>query len=179
MALCVSRGLRLSPVGDGVRVDGPKDARAELREAIREHKTELVSLLRAQRQAEVSGAYSEAFTRLGALYDGDLVGSLWERITTEHPALASAINTAEAASDAAAVAYQSGTAADSGPFLAALATWERAWAEAIAAVTSRACSDCGRTDATIMVTTDTGRFCRACLHPSPINSANRRGAPHA
>jgi hypothetical protein len=162
-----------------VRVVGPKDARTELREAIREHKTELVSLLRAQRQGEVSAAFAQAFARLGNLYDGDLVGSLWARIVDQHPPLASDINTTEQAADSAALAYQQGTVADSSQFLAALAAWEGRWAEAIAAVTSRACSDCGRTDATVMVTTDSGRFCRACLHPSPINSANRKGAPHA
>ena len=179
LTLCASRGLRLAPAGDGVRVVGPKDTRTDLREAIREHKTELVSLLRAQRQGEVSAAFAQAFARLGNLYDGDLVGSLWERITTECPTLARSIDTAEAAADGAAAAYQQGTVADSSQFLTALAEWEGRWAEALAAVTSRACSDCGRTDATVMVTTDTGRFCRACLHPSPVNSANRKGAPHA
>ncbi|MGB8293883.1 MAG: hypothetical protein WCG85_00500 [Polyangia bacterium] len=178
ITLCASRGLRLSPAGDGVRVDGPKEARAELRETIREHKTELVSLLRAQRQAEVSTAYAEAFARLGNMYDGDLVGSLWARIVDQHPTLARAIDVADQAADLAALTYQSGGAADSSAFVACLASWERAWAEAIAAITSRACSDCGRTDATVMVTTDTGRFCRACLHPSPINSANRNGTTH-
>jgi len=123
LTLCASRGLRLSPAGDGVRVVGPKDARTELREAIREHKTELVSLLHSRRQGEVSGAYSAAFSRLSNLYDGDLVGSLWTRIVQEHPALARSIDLAEAASDAAALSYQGGEAPDSGPFLACLSTW--------------------------------------------------------
>jgi hypothetical protein len=159
-----------------VRVVGPKDARTELREAIREHKTELVSLLRSQRQAEVSAAFADVFARLGNLYAGDLVGTLWACIVGEHPALARSIDSAEAASDAAAVAYQSGTVADSSQFLTCLSTWETAWAEAIAAITSRACSDCGRTDATIMVTTDTGRFCRRCLQPEPLHPKGRAHA---
>jgi hypothetical protein len=178
MALCAARGLRLSPAGDGVRVVGPKDARTELREAISQHKVELVSLLRGRRQGEVSAAYSAAFSRLGALYDGDLVGTLWARIVDQHPALARAVDVAEQAADLAAVAYQSGTAADSSQFLTTLAEWEARWREAIAAVTSHACSDCGRTDATVMVTTDTGRFCRACLRPAPIGTP-AKGRAHA
>jgi hypothetical protein len=179
LTLCVSRGLRLSPAGDGVRVNGPKAVRDELRESIREHKTELVSLLRAGRVAEVRAFYSQAFGRLGALYPDSLIGNLWPAIVDQHPALARGIDVAEQAADLAALAFQQGTAPDSSQFLACLQSWEQAWAEAIAAITSRGCSDCGRTDATVMVTTDTGRFCRACLHPSPINSANRKGAPHA
>ncbi|MGB8294733.1 MAG: hypothetical protein WCG85_04835 [Polyangia bacterium] len=177
MALCVSRGLRLSPAGDGLLVAGPKDARAELRETIREHKQELVSLLRSQRQTEVSTAFAEAFARLGNLYDGDLVGSLWARIVDQHPPLASDINTAETAADGAAVAYQQGTVADSSQFLAALAMWERTWAEAIAAVTGDVCSDC-HTHSTVLIGVDYDpslRYCRRCLRPTPLN----RKAPHA
>jgi len=174
MALCAARGLRLSPAGDGVRINGPEDARAEFREVIRQHKAEVLAALRAQRQTEVSTLFSFAFSRLSNLYHGDLVGSLWTRITTEHPTLARAIDTTEIAADGAALAYQQGGAVDSSAFLACLATWERAWADAIGASTSRACSDCGRTDATIMVTTDTGRYCRRCLRPAPLNPNGRR-----
>lgn len=177
LSLCAARGVKLVlENGDRITLEGPQIARDEVRETIRAVKPEVLALLRAQRQAEVSAAFAEAFARLGNLYDGDLVGSLWERITTERPTLARSIDSAEAASDAAAVAYQSGTVADSSQFLTCLSTWETAWTEAIAAVTSRACSDCGRTDATIMVTTDTGRFCRRCLQPEPLNSKGRAHA---
>jgi hypothetical protein len=180
LSLCAARGVKLVLEGDDrITLEGPQAARDEVRETIRAVKPEVVTLLRGQRQAEVSTAYAEAFSRLSNMYSANLMGTLWKRVTTEHPALARAIDTAEAASDVAAVAYQQGDAPDAGPFLACLKTWETAWREAVEAVTSHACSDCGRTDATVMVTTDTGRFCRACLHPSPINSAHRKGAPHA
>ena len=176
LSLCASRGVKLILEGeDRITLEGPQAARDEVRETIRAVKPEVVTLLRSQRQAEVSAAFAQAFARLGNLYDGDLVGSLCARIVGERPTLARAINTAEAAADAAALAYQQGTAPDSTQFLAALAIWEGAWREAIAAVTGDACSDCGRTDTTILVTTNTGRFCRACLRPGPLN---RKGAPH-
>jgi plasmid stabilization system protein ParE len=176
LSLCAARGVKLVlEGGDHITLEGPQAARDEVREVVRAIKPEVVTLLRDGRRAEVSTGFAQAFARLGNLYDGDLVGSLWARITTEHPALGHAIDTAEQAADVAAVAYQSGDAPDAGPFLACLASWERAWAEAIAAVTPHACSDCGRTDATVMVTTDTGRFCRRCLRPVPLN----RKAPHA
>jgi hypothetical protein len=172
ITLCASRGLRLSPAGDGVRVDGPKAVRDELRESIREHKKELASLLRAGRVAEVRAFYSQAFGRLGALYPDSMIGDLWPSITREHPALASAINTAEATSDASALSYQSGDAPDAGPFLAALATWEARWREAIEAVTGDTCSDCGRR-AVALVGVDYDpalRYCRRCLRPAPIGT---------
>jgi hypothetical protein len=158
-----------------VRVDGPKDARAELRETIRELKQELVSLLRSQRQTEVSAAFAQAFARLGNLYDGDLVGSLWERITTECPTLARSIDAAEAAADGAALAYQQGEAPDSSRFMATLAEWESRWREAIEAITGDTCSDCG-VRAVVLVGVDysAAKFCRACLRPEPLNT--RKGA---
>jgi hypothetical protein len=173
LTLCVSRGLRLAPAGAGVRVDGPKAVRDELREAIREHKTELLDLLRDGRVAEVSAFYSQAFARLGAMYPDSLIGNLWPSIAREHPTLASAINTAEAASDAAGLAYQNGEAPDSGPFLAALAQWEARWREAIAVVTASTdrCSDCGAR-AVVLVGVDYDpslRYCRRCLRPTPLN----------
>ena len=178
LTLCASRGLRLSPAGDGVRVVGPKDARAELREPIRQHKQELVTLLRGQRQAEVSAAFAESFARLGNLYDGDLVGSLWARIVAQHPALAHVVDVAEQAADTAALAYQSGTAVDSSAFLACLSTWESAWGEAIAAITGDTCSDCGKRSV-VLVTTDYGpKYCRACLRPEPIGTP-AKGRTHA
>ena len=176
LALCVSRGLRLAPLGEGVRINGPKPVRDELRETIREHKTELVSLLRAGRVAEVSAFYSQAFGRLSALYPDDLIGNLWPAIARGHPTLASAINTAEAASDAATLAYQQGTTPDAGPFLAALAEWEGRWRTAIAALTGDTCGDCGAR-AVVLVTTDYGcKFCRACLRPAPLNPKGRAHA---
>jgi hypothetical protein len=160
---------------DSIGIGGPKESRPEILAAVKAAKPELLALLRAGRQAEVAAFYSQAFTRLGALYGDALVGNLWPSIVAQHPALAEAINTTEAASDAAAIAYQQGNAADSSQFMAALQSWECAWRTAIEALTSRACTDCGRTDATILVTTATGRFCRRCLHPEPLN----RKAPHA
>jgi len=175
LSLCAARGVKLVlEGGDRITLEGPQAARDEVRETIRAVKPEVVTLLRSQRQNEVATTFAEAFSRLGNLYDGDLVGSLWTRITTEHPTLARAIDTTEIAADGAALAYQQGGAVDSSAFLACLATWERAWADAIGASTSRACSDCGRTDATIMVTTDTGRYCRRCLRPAPLNPNGRR-----
>ncbi len=176
LTLCVSRGLRLAPAGDGVRVHGPKAVRDELRESIREHKTELVSLLRAGRVAEVRAFYSQAFGRLSALYPDSMIGDLWPSIVARHPVMAHAIGLAELAADAAALSYQSGEAPDSGPFLAALQTWETAWREAIAALTGDTCGDCGAR-AVVLVTTDYGcKFCRACLRPAPLNPKGRAHA---
>jgi hypothetical protein len=168
--------------GDHITLEGPKAARDEVRETIRAVKPEVVTLLRDGRRAEVSTGFAEAFARLGNLYDGDLVGSLWARIVAEHPALASAINTAEAASDAAALSYQSGAAPDAGPFLAALATWEAAWREAIAVVTASTdrCSDCGAR-ALVLVGVDYDpalRYCPRCLRPAPIGTP-AKGRAHA
>jgi hypothetical protein len=170
LAQATAAGLTLRPLGDRIRFRPVENMTPELLAEVREHRAALLDILRAGRVAEVRAFYSQAFSRLAALYPDSMIGDLWPTITREHPALASAINTAEAASDAAGLAYQSGDAPDAGQFLAALATWERAWAEAIAAVTntSRACDDCGRTDATVMVETDTGRYCRRCLRPEPI-----------
>jgi hypothetical protein len=171
IALCASRGLRLAPAGDGVRVDGPAAVRAELREMIRQHKAEVLALLHSQRQVEVSTAYSQAFGRLAALYPDSLIGNLWPAIVAQHPDLARGIDVAEQAADAAALAYQQGTAADSSQFLPCLQEWKSRWAEAIETVTSGtgACSDCGRPDATVMVEADSGRYCRRCLRPAPLN----------
>jgi hypothetical protein len=156
--------------GHHITLEGPKAARDEVRETIRAVKPEVVTLLRDGRRAEVSTGFAQAFARLGNLYDGDLVGSLWARIVAEHPALGHAIDVAEKAADLAALAYQSGTTPDAGPFLAALATWEARWREAIEAVTGDTCSDCGRR-AVVLVSTDYGsKFCRACLRPAPIGT---------
>ena len=92
--------------------------------------------------------------------------------------MARAVDVAEQAADSAALAYQSGDAPDAAPFLAALATWEAAWREAIEAVTGDTCSDCGRR-AVVLVSTDYGsKFCRACLRPAPIGTP-AKGRAHA
>jgi hypothetical protein len=161
-------GLQLRPHGDRICIRPLANLTPELKAAMVEHKQEVLDLLRAGREAEVRAFFSQAFARLSALYPDTLLGNLWPSIVAQHPGLARGIDCAEQAADAAALAYQSGDAPDAGPFLACLKTWETAWREAIEAVTSHACSDCGRTDATVMVTTDTGRFCRACLRPEPI-----------
>jgi hypothetical protein len=176
MALACAAGLTLRPDGDRIRFRPVENMTAELQAALVGHKGEILSLLRNTRRGEVASSYAQAFARLGRLYPDAMTGELWAEVTARVPDLARAIDTAEAAADAAGLAYQTGTAADSAPFRACLKTWETAWAEAIGAITSRACSDCGRTDATIMVTTDTGRFCRRCLRPSPLDPT--KGARH-
>jgi hypothetical protein len=178
LAQATAAGLTLRPYGEKIRFKPVENMTAELLAEVREHKQELVTLLRSQRQAEVGAAFAEGFSRLGALYPDALAGTLWERVTTEHPALARSIDTAEAAADGAAVAYQSGTVADSSQFLACLSTWETAWAEAIQAITGGRCSDCGAR-AVVLVTTDYGpKYCRACLRPEPIGTA-AKGRTHA
>jgi hypothetical protein len=178
LAQATAAGLTLRPYGEKIRFKPVGNMTAELLAEVREHKTELVSLLRAGRVAEVCAFYGQAFGRLGALYPDSLIGNLWPSIVAQHPALARAIDVAEQAADLAALAYQQGTAPDSGPFLACLATWERAWAEAIAVVTGATCSDCGKRSV-VLVTTDYGsKFCRQCLRPAPIASP-AKGRAHA
>jgi ribosomal protein S14 len=181
LAQATAAGLTLRPAGDKIRFKPVGNMTAELQAALVEHKQEVLELLRGQRQAEVSAFYSQAFTRLSALYDGDLVGTLWSRIVDEHPTLARGIDTAEAACDLAALSYQNGTAPDSAPFLATLAEWEGRWREAIGAVTASTdrCSDCGRR-ATVLVGLDysAAKFCRTCLRPGPIASPPK-GRAHA
>ena len=176
LAQARAAGLVLRPNGDNIGIRPAARLSPELREAIAACKTEVLRLLREKRQAEISTAYAEAFSRLSNTYGGDLVGTQWERITSEHPALARAIATSEAACDAAALDYQRGTAPDSGPFLTCLQTWKTARAEAIAVVTSNTCGDCGKR-AVVLVTTDYGaRYCPRRLRPDPLN---RKGAPRA
>ena len=119
------------------------------------------------RQAEVSHAWADAFARLSRQYPDSLLGSLWNEVNTVLPHLASAIDTAERAADVAALDYQAGRIVLPSVFHVALADWEEAWAGAMATLatarSSRACHDCGRTDATVKVTTTTGQYCRRCL----------------
>jgi hypothetical protein len=154
----------------------------ELLAEVREHKAELVSLLRAGRVAEVRAFYSQAFGRLSALYPDSLIGNLWPSIAREHPALAHAVDVAEAASDAAALEYQTGAVADSSAFLACLQEWESRWAAAIGAIAASAdtCSDCGRRS-TVLVGVDysAAKFCRACLRPAPLNCPPKVKGTHA
>jgi hypothetical protein len=165
-------GLQLRPHGDRICIRPLANLTPELKAAMVEHKQEVLNLLRTGREAEVSALYSQAFARLCALYPDSLLGDLWLIISRDHPTLAASIERAEYAADASALAFQRGDDVDSSAFLAYLQGWETAWRDAIAAVTntSRACDDCGRMDATVMVETDTGRFCRRCLHLAPLNS---------
>ena len=178
LAQARAAGLTLRPAGDKIRFKPVGNMTPELLAEVREHKGELLDLLRAGREAEVRAFYSQAFGRLGALYPDSLLGNLWPTIVAEQPYLARGIDTAEAASDRAALDYQSGTAPDATAFLSCLREWESRWREGIEAVTASPdrCSDCGRTDATVMVTTDTGRYCRHCLRPAPIG---QKGQHHA
>ena len=127
----------------------------------------------AARQAEVSHAWADAFSRLSALYPDSLAGKLWTEVEATLPDLAGTIDAAERAADVDAFDYQAGRVATPDTFLACLATWEASWREAIAAATARggACDDCRRADATVMVTTDTGRYCRRCVRPGRFNPA--------
>jgi hypothetical protein len=167
MALCVSRGLRLAPAGDGVRVDGPKDARAELRETIREHKAEILALLRAQRQEELSRAWAAAYGRLECQFSSGLETS--DGIAQP---VVNAWNDAETNAEQVSAEYVAGKV-QRADFEAALAAWEGAVTKAMRCRAT--CSDCGAR-AVVLVTTDYGsKFCRACLRPEPLN----RKAPHA
>ena len=167
MALCVSRGLRLAPAGDGVRVDGPKDARAELRETIREHKAEILALLRGQRQEEVSRAWAAAYGRLECQFSSGLETS--DGIAQP---VVNAWNDAETNAEHVSAEYVAGRV-QRADFEAALAAWEGAVTKAMECRAT--CSDCGAR-AVVLVGTDYGsKFCRACLRPEPLN----RKAPHA
>ena len=162
MALCVSRGLRLAPAGDGVRVDGPKDARAELRETIREHKAEILALLRAQRQEELSRAWAAAYGRLECQFSSGLETS--DGIAQP---VVNAWNDAETNAEQVSAEYVAGKV-QRADFEAALAAWEGAVTKAMGCRTT--CSDCGAR-AVVLVTTDYGsKFCRRCLRPAPLNS---------
>lgn len=175
-------GLVLRPNGDNIGIKPVARLTPELKAALVEHKTAVLAALRDGRQAEVSTGFAQAFARLGNLYDGDLLGSLWARIVAEHPALGHAIDVAEKAADLAALAYQTGDTPDAGPFLAALATWEARWREAIEAVTASTdrCSDCGAR-ALVLVGVDYDpalRYCPRCLRPAPIGTP-AKGRAHA
>jgi hypothetical protein len=178
LAQARAAGLTLRPAGDKIRFRPVENMTPELLAEVREHRAALLDILRAGRVAEVRAFYSQAFTRVGALYPDSMIGDLWPSITREHPALARAIDIAEQAADAAGLAYQQGDTPDAAPFMAALATWEAAWREAIEAVTGDTCSDCGRR-AVVLVSTDYGsKFCRACLRPAPIGTP-AKGRAHA
>jgi hypothetical protein len=116
-----------------------------------------------ERLAEVRAAYRGAMARLALRCPLGLHAARAE--IEALPGLASRIDAAEQAADMEALAYQRGIVGASDGFLAALGRWENAWADALAvtAQAQNACDDCGRADATVMVTTATGRYCRRCL----------------
>jgi len=115
------------------------------------------------RLAEVRAAYHDAMARLSSLYPAGIV-SAWGQIAA-WPEWVRDIEIAEVAADREALAYQRGATSKPFAFLAALGIWEQSWADALTATVCApdACHDCGRTDATVMVTTETGRYCRQCL----------------
>ena len=170
IALCAARGLRLAPAGDGVHVSGPKAIRDELREVVRQHKTELVGLLRAQRQEEVSRVWAAAYGRLECQFGSGLDTS--DGIAQP---VVNAWNDAETDAEHLSAEYVAGKV-QRADFEAALSAWEAA---VMRAMECRAtCSDCG-TRAVVLVTTDYGsKFCRACLRPAPLNSPPN-GRAHA
>jgi hypothetical protein len=140
----------------------------ELLAEVREHRAALLDILRAGRVAEVRAFYGQAFGRLSGLCPGTPLGTLWLIISCEHPPLAASIERAEYAADGAALAFQRGDDVDSSAFLAYLQGWEAAWVEAIEALASNVCSDCGKR-AVVLATTDYGcRYCRTCLRPEPL-----------
>jgi hypothetical protein len=49
VALCQSRGLKLTIDGDGLLLEGPRVALDELRALVRHHKPEILALLEAER----------------------------------------------------------------------------------------------------------------------------------
>jgi hypothetical protein len=115
-----------------------------------------------ERLAEVRAAYRGAMSRLSLLYPVGLEAG-WAAIEARSD-LANRVDAAEQVADMEALAYQRGQGKAPDAFLAALARWEKAWADALATTaTANACDDCGRADASIMVTTGTGRYCRRCL----------------
>ena len=115
------------------------------------------------RLVEVRTAYRAAMDRLSKLCPIG-IGDAWNEISAR-PDWVRDIEIAEAAADREALAYQRGTTSKPILFLAALTAWEVAWADALAATVQApdACADCGRRNASILVTTQTGRFCRKCL----------------
>ena len=116
-----------------------------------------------ERLAEVRAAYSDAMTRLSSLYPAGAT-SAWDQIAA-WPEWVRDIEIAEAAADREALAYQRGAISKPFAFVSALGIWEQTWADALAATVHApdACWHCGRTDATALVTTATGRYCRRCL----------------
>ncbi len=135
LAAARARGVDLTPAGDRIRLDGPAAARDELRPLVVACKPELLSLLREARSAEVGQAFADAFVRLSARYDGDLVGRLWPAVCEGCPTLARQIDSAERALDAEALAFVNGDAPTPDQFGACQAWFERLWSEAIKAVT--------------------------------------------
>lgn len=160
------RGLALTPEPpDRLKVRGPADALAELRERLRAVKPELLALLSSDaRRERARDAWAAAFRRLAPLArdhwptDGMRV-TRWLR-----PGLARDVEAASVATEAAGRAYVEGAAWEG--FSAALGRWEALQGEAVRLL-ARVCHDCGREALVAVVLDDGRRMCRPCLFPSP------------
>jgi hypothetical protein len=115
-----------------------------------------------ERTNAVRAAYSGVIVRLARLYPSDM-DSAWDVIATR-PEYLRAIEIAEVVAEREALAYQEGRVS-SATYQAALRSWEKAWATALAGLgpSANACQDCARSDVTLLITTTTGRYCRRCL----------------
>ena len=111
------------------------------------------------RRRQLAGAWAEAYARLGSLAYPDCGRDTLGRIA---PVLLRTWDEREAEAEAASLAFVADEMHRS-DFEGSLSRWEAAVNEAISFL-AKGCHDCGRTDATAIVTTDTGRFCRRCLH---------------
>jgi hypothetical protein len=169
LSLCAARGVKLIlEGGDRITLEGPKAARDEVRETIRAVKPEVVTLLRSQRQEEVSRAWAAAYGRLECQFSNGLDTSAG----IAQP-LVNAWNGGETNAEHVSAEYVAGNVQRT-DFEAALAAWEGAVTRAMECRAT--CDDCGKR-AVVLVTTDYGaRYCPRCLRPEPLN---RKGARHA
>jgi hypothetical protein len=169
LSLCAARGVKLVlEGGDRITLEGPQAARDEVRETIREHKAEILALLRAQRQEEVSRAWAAAYGRLECQFSSGLDTSAG----IAQPVV-NAWNDAETDAEHVSAEYVAGKVQRT-DFEAALAAWEGTVTKAMECRAT--CDDCGRRSV-VLVTTDYGsKFCRACLRPAPLNPKGRAHA---
>jgi hypothetical protein len=165
LTLAQFRGLSLALQGEAVVVHGPREARDELRELLRACKDELPEHLRAQRRAEVLAAHRAAHQRIEAVYPTG-TDSARAKLEATFPDMVAIADRAEQAAERAAVSYQDGATACPDAFTRALASWERAVLDGLAALdnarSSALCIDCGAE----VATTKTGlgqRVCSRCL----------------
>ena len=163
LSLCAARGVKLVlEGGDRITLEGPQAARDAVREAIRAVKPEVLTLLRGQRQEEVSRAWAAAYGRLECQFSNGPDTS--DGITQP---VVNAWNDAETDAEHVSAEYVAGKV-QRADFEAALAAWEAA---VMRAMECRAtCSDCGARSVVLIGTSYGPKYCRACLRPAPLNS---------